>query len=97
MEELKKTVYELSREFYTELLDSSMSIFQGAIFFIIIINDEFMVSGEMGGKTEGSHVTCLPGQSGGSIARNGAEQHKEVRPLAYLPQVGLLDLPSARA
>lgn len=74
-----------------------MSISQGAIFFIIIINDEFMVSGEKGGQTWRSHVTCLPSQSGGGIARSGAEQHKEVRPLAYLPQVGLLDLPSARA
>lgn len=69
----------------------------GSYFFIIIINDEFMVSGEKGGQTWRSHVTWLLSQSGGGIARSGAEQHKEVHPLAYLPQVGLLDLPSARA
>lgn len=56
-----------------------------------------MVSGKKGGQIWKNHVTCLPSQSGGGIARSGAEQHKEARPLAYLPQVGLLDLPSARA
>lgn len=50
---VKKTVYELSCEFYTELLDSSMSIFQGAILLLLLLKMNSWFQAKRGEKHGG--------------------------------------------
>lgn len=94
---VKKTVRSRAASSTQNCLFLQCRSFRELFFLLLLLMMNSWFRAKKGGRTRRSHVTCLPDQSEGGIANSGAEQHKEVRPLAYLPQVGLLDLPSARA